>query len=82
MSKPIRFELNRQGVRELLNSQDMERVLESYAKGITARAGEGYRSGAYQGSDRVKVNVWPDTPDARRDNIENNTLLKAVGKHD
>lgn len=78
MSKSIRFELNRQGVGELLKSQAMERVLASYAQGVTARAGEGYRSGSFQGSDRVKVNVWPDTPDARRDNVENNTLLKAV----
>ena len=78
MNKPFRFELNRQGVGELLKSKDMERVLDDYAQGVSARAGEGYRSGAYQGSDRVKVNVWPETPEARQDNLENNTLLKAV----
>lgn len=78
MNKTFRFELNRQGVGELLKSKDMERVLDGYAQGVSARAGEGYRSGAYQGSDRVKVNVWPETPEARQDNLENNTLLKAV----
>ena len=78
MSK-MKFELNRQGVGELLKSKDMERVLNGYAKEIAGRAGEGYRAGSYQGSDRVKVNVWPETPEAWKDNLENNTLLKAVG---
>ena len=78
MSK-MKFELNRQGVGELLKSKEMERVLNGYAQEIAGRAGEGYRAGSYQGSDRVKVNVWPETPEAWQDNLENNTLLKAVG---
>lgn len=78
MSK-MKFELDRQGVGELLKSKEMEQVLEGYAQGISGRAGEGYRTGSYQGSDRVKVNVWPETPEAKRDNLENNTLIKAVG---
>ena len=77
MSK-MKFELNRQGVGELLKSKEMEQVLNGYAQEIASRAGEGYRAGSYQGSDRVKVNVWPETPEAWQDNLENNTLLKAV----
>ena len=45
MSK-MKFELDRQGVGELLKSKEMEQVLEGYAQGISGRAGEGYRTGS------------------------------------
>lgn len=82
MADDFEFKLNRKGVGELLKSNEMERVLESYGQSVAGRAGEGYRTGAYQGTDRVKVNVWPGTREAWQDNMENNTLLKAVGRHD
>ena len=78
MSK-VRFELNKAGVRELLRSQEMMTVCKEYAERIRSRAGAGYEVSTYVGTNRVNASVYADTYEARRDNYENNTLLKARG---
>ena len=78
MAKKIKFELNRSGVRELLRSDEMMAVCKQYADGIQARAGAGYESDTYVGKNRVNASVYPATKEAYRDNLDNNTLLKAV----
>ena len=76
MSKgEVTFELNYEGVGELLHSQQMQDVLMENAKQIANTAGAGYK--AVQMSTRVIV--VPDTEEAEQDNYENNTLLKARG---
>lgn len=77
MSKVV-FKLNRAGVRELLRSSEMMEVCEQHAKSVAARAGDGYEVSTYTGSNRVNASVKAATPEAYRDNLENNTLLKAV----
>lgn len=72
----IRFELNRQGVRELLKSQEMTDVLVGYAGQVASVAGAGYD--VHVGSNRVNVSVV--TREAEQDNLDNNTLLKAAGR--
>ena len=72
----IKFELNRAGVRELMRSQEMQDVLAGYAGSIAARAGEGYD--VHIGPNRANVSVETVTDRARADNLENNTLEKAV----
>lgn len=79
MSKGIKFKLNRSGVGSLLKSQNVMNVCESYANQIRARAGEGYEVSTYVGKTRVNASVFPATKEARRDNLEHNTLLKARG---
>lgn len=74
----FRFELNRAGVRELLKSQEMMNLCKSYADGIRERAGEGFEADTYVGTNRVNAMVYPATHEAAKDNMENNTLLKAV----
>ena len=71
-----KFELNREGVRELLMSREMRGVVESYANGMSKRAGDGYN--VRYGRNRVVAFVEPDTDEAKQDNLDNNTLLKAV----
>lgn len=78
MSK-VKFVLNRAGVRELLRSSAAEAVCESYANEIRARAGDGYEVTTYVGKNRVNASVYAATYEARLDNYENNTLLKARG---
>jgi len=78
MSK-IKLELNRAGVRELLRSQAAMTVCKEYADRIQSRAGDGYEVTTYVGTNRVNASVYAATPEARRDNYENNTLLKARG---
>lgn len=78
MSK-VKFELNRAGVRELLRSQEALNVCRTYADAIRNRAGEGYEVSTYVGTNRANASVSAATYEARRDNYENNTLLKARG---
>lgn len=77
MSK-MKFKLNRAGVRELLKSGEMMGICQEHASQIAARAGEGYETSTYTGVNRVNASVKASTPEAVRDNLENNTLLKAV----
>ena len=80
MSK-VRFKLNRAGVRELMQSPEAMGVVTEYANGILSRcpSGLGYEVSSMVGATRVNASVFAATPDARRDNYENNTLLKARG---
>lgn len=77
MAKSMKFELNRAGVRALMQSEEMQAVLLEYANEIGDRAGEGYE--AYVGRNRANVSVRTETEEAARDNFNNNTLLKSLG---
>lgn len=74
MAKGFEFELNYKGVGQLLKSTEMQRVLEDHAQGIAKRAGAGYTAKVMPTRAIVVVE-----PKAAKDNLENNTLLKAVG---
>lgn len=76
MSKNFEFKLNYQGVRSLLHSHEMREVLLGYGQAIAKRAGDGYE--AKNMATRV-IAVSTATDKARKDNLKNNTLLKATG---
>lgn len=78
MSK-AKFELNRAGVRQLMQSQEMMNICRDYANEVRARAGDGYEVTTYTGRNRVNASVHAETYEARKDNYEHNTLLKALG---
>lgn len=73
-----KFELNKAGVRELMLSPEMESALESIAGDALTRLGDGYDMNTYHGRNRINVEVSAETFTARRDNAQNNTILKAV----
>jgi len=75
----VRIELNRAGVRELLLSNEILAVCEKVADGVAMRAGEGYGVNVFHGRNRVNAEVQAETAAAYRDNLKNNTLLKALG---
>ena len=77
MSK-VEFELDRKGVAALMKSSNMQSVLKKYATGIRNRSGEGYEQDIYVGKNRANARVWANTQQAKKDNSENNTLLKSV----
>lgn len=77
MSK-VDFKLNSSGVRQLLRSQEALGVVKDYAYAIRGRAGEGYEVTWMVGKTRVNASVAAMTPEARKDNYDNNTLLKAL----
>lgn len=78
MSSAMKFRLNRAGVRAMLRSPEMLAVCEQYAQAVQARCGEGYEVTTHTGSSRVNASVYAKTVEARRDNLENNTIIKAV----
>ncbi len=74
----VKFKLNRAGVGQLLKSQEMQNVLNGYASAALGRLGDGYEADSFVGFDRAHATVRAVTPEARKENSENNTLLKAV----
>lgn len=78
MSK-VRFELNRAGVREMLRSNGAMSVCQSKATEVRSRVGDGYEITTYVGRNRVNASVHAATFEARKDNSDHNTLLKALG---
>jgi hypothetical protein len=72
------FKLNYAGVGQLLKSAEMQKVLEEKATAIKNRCGDGYGQDIYVGKNRANAMVYPDSYAAKRDNMKNNTILKAV----
>ena len=70
----FRFELNPEGVRELLTSPEMAAVCAEFAEAIKDSYGEGAEVDTYTGRNRVNAMVYQ--PADRFDNA----LLKAVGE--
>ena len=74
----VKFELNREGVRELLRSQEMMNVCEGYAKSALGRLGGGYDVTTLTGRNRVNAEVAATSYAARKENAESNSILKAI----
>lgn len=72
----FKFVLNRDGVRELMQSQEMQDVLVDFAGQVAERAGDGYS--VYVGATRANVSVMTATDEAAADNFDHNTLEKAI----
>lgn len=77
MSK-VKFVLNPTGVKALLQGDAMQSVLQSHAQGVQQRAGEGFAYDVYVGKTRANASVYADSFEARRKNLKENTLLKAL----
>lgn len=75
----MKIELNSAGVRELLRSPELESGLRDLAADIAARAGDGYEADTRQMGTRVIASAATATQDAMKDNLANNTLLRALG---
>ena len=61
-----------------MKSAEMQGVLEEKATAVRNRAGEGYKQDTFVGKTRANAMVYADTYQAKKDNMKNNTLLKAV----
>lgn len=78
MNKLLSFKLNQKGVRELLQSQAMQSILEDFADKKAQAAGDGYASEVHVGKNRSYANIYPESKEAYFDNLENNTLEKVI----
>lgn len=72
----FKFELNKEGVKQLMQSEEMQKVLIGYAKSVQNRAGEGYD--VHVGKTRANVSIQTNSSEAMQDNLEKNTLLRSV----
>lgn len=72
------FVLNRAGVATLMKSAAMQEILKEHATAIKERVGDGYGQDVHVGKNRANAMVFADSFEAKRDNMKNNTLLKAV----
>ena len=78
MSK-VDFKLDYKGVGQLLKSAEMQSICRAKAVEVQSRAGEGFEVTTHVGKTRVNASVHATTYEARRKNLEDNTLLKALG---
>lgn len=74
----IKFEIISKGIVSLLKSNEMGDVLMIHADKIKGNLGTGYSSQKVMSSDRVKVFVKANSKKAQKDNLKNNSLLKAL----
>lgn len=73
-----RFELNYAGVGELLQSAEMQSVIQAYTDAVLAKAGPNYSAEVKIVKDRWAGYVDDRTAAAKQDNLDNNTLLKSL----
>lgn len=74
----VTIRLNREGVRQLLKSNEMQRICEEHANKALGRLGEGYMVSSVTGKNRVNASIYAESDEAKRENLENNTILKAL----
>lgn len=86
MSKRVKIELNDEGIIELFKSPEMLSYLQEVGDSVadTAEAvsvidDSDYGARAHLADRTAIVNVYPDNEKAAVDNLENNTLVKALG---
>lgn len=72
--------LNYDTVRQMLNSKELVDALTKLAEQKKDTLGDGYAIEQQKTKDRVRILIKTDSEKAVQDNLDNNTLLKAVGK--
>lgn len=78
MANQVKFQLNPEGVRELLTSPEMMDICKEYADRAVSSLGKGYEVSTHTGPKRVNAEVAAVTNKARKENSENNSILKAI----
>lgn len=78
MSKKVDFELNRKGLFEFMKGDAMQKVMQKTAKAVMPKGD--YEYNVHVGKTRANANLRCTSKDSYKDNLSNNTLLKAIGK--
>ena len=76
-----KFVLDKKGVGELLRSEDIQSVLNEYGQQVQINTGsaEDYQTQVSVGKVRANVVIRCINTASIKDNLKNNTLLKALG---
>lgn len=78
MAKKVKVVLNRSGVREMLRSDEMVQICREYADAAQSRLGEGHEVTCRKGKNRANAEVAAVSRKAKKENVKNNTIMKAV----
>jgi len=74
----MRFELNKDGVAELMKSPEMMAICKGYADNALGRLGDGYEVSTYTGKTRANASIKAVTREAMKEQYEDNSILKAL----
>lgn len=74
----LKVKLISAGVRQMLQSPEVEGYIREACKMVEERAGNGYSANVQKGKKRMVGRVYAYTKEAIRDNYANNTLAKAL----
>lgn len=75
----VDFQLNLPGLNELMKSSEMQAHLSRAGAAVAGAAGGDYDHRTYVINFVAVENIFPNSEEAMRDNMRNNTLLKALG---
>ena len=78
MANKIKLKIDYKGVGGLLKGPETRGMMEEYGQRISGNAGEEYAYRTTNTGQRILVNIFPNSPNAAKDNLKNNTLLKAL----
>lgn len=74
----VEIELNTKGIEALLKGSETGQMIGELAARVAANAGNGYASDTKQMGSRVIASAYTETEEAMKDQMENNTLLRAL----
>lgn len=74
----VKVVLNSDGVREMLRSEQMLEMCKEYANNALKNLGEGYEVTSMVGKNRCNAQVEAVSAKAKKENMKQNTILKAV----
>lgn len=76
-----KFVLDKKGVGELLKSEEIQSVLDAYGQQVQTNTGSAkdYQTQVSVGKVRANVVIRCINSNSVKDNLKNNTLLKALG---
>lgn len=72
------FKLNKSGVRRLLKSEEMKKMLSEKADIIVGKCGDGFESDHHTGRNRVNILIKANSVKSYYKNLKENTILKAL----
>lgn len=74
----VKIVLNSQGVRELLRSEEIKAFCEERASKALSELGDGHELKTVMWPDRVTTTIHAVSYKAKKNNLKNNTILKAL----
>ena len=77
----VEIVLNPEGVNELLRRPDTCQMIQEFGDEMVVQLGEGYKNKTGFGAKDGRAHAWvmASSTKAVKDNLENNTILKAMG---